>query len=344
MRILPLCLVLSLAAGAGLPCSAAGSDYEQSFGVEATALFNVKVSAALHDPATVTPAASAGVARTYLDGFNRPDSSGDLGEGLPGLPSRTGYWGYSSASQLDSTAGTLAMHLLQTSAAPYLSRNESSSRTGWGLRYQVLRRSASVKFGLEVRLSRLDFSQSNTGTLGVPLTLLSDTYALGGVIPPAAPYSGKYAVVPFTPRIGDLPTRTLSAVSGLAQGSRQFAYRGWLARLGAVVRPIDTPRFSAELHGGPALVWGSGSFALAEVISSGTLPILAESAGGSRNKTLLGAYAGGLVRWTFRPHYALTGSVDVVDAGHCTIGTANATARIGLQQAYLVSLGVERSF
>ena len=58
--------------------------------------------------ASVDPSTAAKTDRTYDDGFNKVDASGNLGDGTAtGLASRTGNFGFISDSQVDLKAGTL---------------------------------------------------------------------------------------------------------------------------------------------------------------------------------------------------------------------------------------------
>ncbi len=321
------------------------SDYEQTLGLEGLQLINIRSSFTLHDPRTAAPGLAAGLSRTYLDGYNRPDSSGNIGEGLPGLLNRTGYWGYSYNNQVNIAAGTIGMHLLQPALEPYYESGVKKSQQAAGLHYQIIRQKVARSYGLELRAVRLIFSEDNQNILTVPLTLLTDSYKLGGIIPPSAPLSGGYAVVPYASRIGDVPERSLSMVTGETVGIRQLALRGWLVRLGGVVRIVESKQTRLELHGGPALLNGTASFALAERFTTQAITApLSEVVQGTRHKVALGYYAGLAIRSGLQKKWQITASADLLNVGHFTIGASAASARLNLSQGVLLGLGLGRRF
>ena len=94
MRVTPFLL-----AAVVMSSTAAAADYTQTFGVGALEIFRVGISAQV--AGTTDPSLAAKTDRTYLDGYNRVDSSGNLGEGAPGLPSRTSNFGFTSDQQVN---------------------------------------------------------------------------------------------------------------------------------------------------------------------------------------------------------------------------------------------------
>jgi hypothetical protein len=237
----------ALAAFSLRPAIAVAATYDQSLSVSALRLFNVRTSASLHDPSIVLPSLSSLTDRFYLNGYNRVDSSGNVGEGGAGLPSRTGYFGFSTNSQVNLAAGTLAMNVLLPATNSYLASSGAQGDVSYELNYTLLRLfDRGRKLGLELRGAPIGFEVNDNRQLARTVTLVSDTYKLGGVVPPVAPYSAGYAVIPFTPRIGDIPTRTLSEVSAAYTGSRRFQINGWLVRLGGVLAAVGWRAASAR--------------------------------------------------------------------------------------------------
>ena len=318
-------------------------DYEHSLGIGFFDLLHVKVSATATSAAF--PSTASLTNRSYLDGYNNVDSSNDLGEGAPGLATRTGFWGYTSNSQVNLSAGTIAFHDLLPPSGPYMSDPNASGRPSLELIYKVVRvKPGSLRIGLELRAAYVDLEHSASASGSVPLTLVTDTYQLGGVVPPQAPYSGTYTVVPFTPRIGDTPTRTSGTVQGSALGTTKITAKGCLIRLGLVWRPIETERLDVELHGGPALLALSGSFASSESFSTGSIPPLSLSSSGSGSKSLSALYVGGTGRYAFNEHWGVTGAIDFLDAGTFHMRSASVSTSVDFSQAILLHLGLSRRF
>ena len=329
--------ILAAAARASTP------DYEQSFSVGALQLLNVKVSCSVNTPGA--PALAALSNRFYLDGYNRVDSSGNLGEGAPGLTSRTGYFGFTNDSQVNLTAGTISMHDLLPPSGPYYQHSGKGGQTGMEVSYQiVLKRPHAPEFGLDVRAGWIDYSYATSGSFYVPLVSLTDTYQLGGVVPPPAPYSGAYKVAPFTPRIGDTPTRSISQVQALAQGRQSFDASGWLFRAGGVCRLVDTKDVALELHGGPALLWIKGSFNISEGFSINSVPALVEQGSASRSRVGAAGYFGSSVRLSLGNRWGLTAGADMLDAGHFTIPSPAVSARFDFTHAILANLSADFRF
>src|SRR5688572_8212550 len=120
--------------------------YRQSIGIGALDILNIKVSAGV--ATTPDPAFAPRSNRDYLDGFNRVDSSGNLGEGPPGLASRTGNFGFVSDSQVDLPRGTLALHALNPGEEKYFDRSSRRGDVAPELQYRILReRSGRATFG-----------------------------------------------------------------------------------------------------------------------------------------------------------------------------------------------------
>jgi hypothetical protein len=322
--------------------SSFGSPLEQSFDVGALALLNVKVSATTRPGSA--PSLLLSTSRTYLDGYNLPDSSGDIGEGAPGLASRTSNFGYVNSQQIDLAAGTLALHALVPVGGTYLNQNASGS-AGVEFKYRILYQTSDQSaFGVELRAGRTSFDSTQRGAIPVPFQQITDTYALGGVVPPAAPYSGAFSIQPGTPRIGDTATRTTSTIQGTAQGSRSFDSDGWLMRLGAVWRTVRTNSFSLEVHGGPAVLAVKESFAINQTITSSANVAFSDVTTASRRLTTAAAYAGlaGSVR--FSRNWEISAGADWFDAGQTSVHSPSTTARFDYSKVLLANLGVGYRF
>jgi hypothetical protein len=340
--------VLSCFLGVATAASALASDYRQSVGVGVLHLSRVTISgrvAGAEDP-PLTPRTN----REYTDGFNRVDSSGNLGEGAPGLPSRTSNFGFTSNSQVDLQRGTLALHAIGPGETNYFERSSGRSDPGIELVYRVVRerpgatRPGATRLGLELRTGHLDLDYASSDTLTSTVRVLTDTYALGGVVPQPAPYTGSFTVQPGTQRIGDTPTRSISTVAASVQGRREFSARGWLLRLGGVWEPIHSERAALQLHAGPALLRLKGSFRFDERWVSTGSPTLVQAGGGETSKWLVGGYAG--VTGTVRVSQAweIFGGADLLHADTFKVSNTAGAARFDFSRSLLLNLGIAFRF
>jgi hypothetical protein len=85
---------------------------------------------------------------------------------------------------------------------------------------------------------------------------LTDTYELGGVDPTVrgVPYTGAFLPdISGSPKIGDVPTRTLSTAQGTMTGGTDVDSTTLIGRLGPNFRYHATEKFRLNLLGGVAL-------------------------------------------------------------------------------------------
>jgi len=328
--------------GLGLSClglcttNYASSDFEQSLGVGYFQLFNVKTSYGAQSASL--PSLGALSNRIYLDGYNSVDSSNDVGEGGAGLASRTGNFGYQSNSQVNTSAGTLALHNYSLPSGSYFSTGNQNGKASFEVNYKLsLKSNNPFKLGLELRAADVSFNATSTSSAAANLNLVTDTYQLGGVVPPVAPYSGPYTVTAFTPRIGDTPTRSTQTVAGTDQGTRSLSLKGTLIRLGGTAKWVYEDKSSLVIHGGPASISLSGNYSLKESFSSSSISGALNVAGsGSRNKQILGYYYGATADLKVSDHWRVSAGLDFVNLGHDTLSGSTSYARVDLTQAMTV--------
>ena len=156
----------------------------------------------VHAPASSSGAsagASDGIAdRTYEDGFVNIDTATEV-DGL------TWYWGYNNPAQYDAAAGTLSFRGGGSRVTRTTTSDESvdvnDDAEGAGVRAEFGRKvyskglmSVDVCGGVQ-GLWNIENNQSGS-TYSERMTShresVADVYALGGVIPPPAPYEGTY--------------------------------------------------------------------------------------------------------------------------------------------------------
>jgi hypothetical protein len=301
------------------------------------------------------PSTAARTDRVYDDGFNRVDASGNLGDGASGpLASRTGYFGFNNDNQVNLQAGTLSLHRLQAADGVYARTSNPSNRPGVdvNLRASLASAAATHDWGVELGADFARFRQNSSDPVSTDVRLLTDTYALGGVVPQRAPYAGRFSPLPGDQRIGDTPTRTITTPPGTVSGSRSFRARTTLVRLGGWYEVLPGGSGSGELshwsvlaHAGPALLRTRASFSVDEQVQAGGVSATSRlTADGSRSKTDWGAFGGLKARRSFGERCALQVWGDYLSGAKTTVSGGTRYAQLDLSSAWLLGLAVEVQF
>jgi len=308
--------------------------------------------------ASADPSASAKTDRFYDDGFNRVDASGNLGDGAFGpLSSRTGYFGFTSDSQVDLKAGTLSLRRTGAGEGLYRDAGDIADRPSWhvALRLSLGEQKPDRRdWGLEGAVDWARFRDSSSGPVSGNVRVLTDAYQLGGVVPQRAPYSGRFSPLPGDQRIGDVPTRTITQVAGTVTGTRTFSGKADVYRAGFwwELLPSDTVppereafRWSLFLRGGAALIHARASFAIDEQAQApGLQPGARVSAAGSRSKVDLGYFLGARVRRSFNQRWALLAGVDFLGGYKLRAEQGDRYALLDLSRVWFLSIGLEYSW
>jgi len=294
--------------------------------------------------------------RLYDDGFNRVDASGNLGDSAGGpLSSRTGYFGYLRDSQVDLRAGTLALHQAQAAGGDYVPAVTPSGRPGLdlNLRRSLARADATRDWGLELGVLFNQVKQSSNGPTDANLRLLTDTYALGGVVPQRAPYTGRFSPLPGDQRIGDTPARTVGTVAGTIGGSRSFdadvtiiRFGPWLNLTadGAAGYPRERDRWSVQARAGVGLLAVKASFRTAEQIQVPSLGLASTvNAAASRSRTDVCTFLGLRARRAFNASWSAVAWGDLLQGSKLTLADTRRYARLDTSRSYLVGIGIEYS-
>ena len=293
--------------------------------------------------------------RLYDDGFNRVDASGNLGDGSFGpLASRTGFFGFTSDSQVDLRAGTLALHKLGAAEGIYRSAGDVGKRPSWNVSLRLSLSDVKLDrrdWGLEGTVDWARFRDSSSGQVAANIRVLTDTYPLGGVVPQRAPYSGRFSPLPGDQRIGDTPTRSITTAAGTVNGTRGFSakvevYRAglwWeLLRSTPTLPQREADRWSLFLRGGVALIHAKASFSVDEQAQVPGL-VAGERIGayGSRSRRDFGYFLGARLRRSFSPQWALTAGADFLSGYKLKAAGGNRYALLDLSRVWFVSIGLE---
>ena len=232
------------------------------------------------------PATGGAVYRTYEDGFVGVDSSGNTGN-------QTWYWGYQNDSQVNLGSDALAMHA-DLGSRPSFSDITDNPQVGAEALYQrLLGDFGGAEWGLETGLAWLPVDIENSHGFTASWTRLTDSYSLGGILPPAAPYTG--SVTGPGPAIGSVPTRSGAAQSVVVQGRERIESQVFGIRLGPVLDvPMGDP-LSLQLSGGLLVTYAHTKFSYHEQAQYAD-----GSQGGSHDSVtgddwLMGGYARGQI-------------------------------------------------
>ncbi|HWN93393.1 MAG TPA: hypothetical protein VNT99_00030 [Methylomirabilota bacterium] len=243
------------------------------------------------------PATGGGIDRFYDDGYNRVDSSGNR-DGL------TWFWGYENAGQI--VGDTLAMH--STSVAPISSKTiDGDPQSGLELTYgRELGRleKHNAGWGLEAALGWTYIDIADDRPLAGGVRTITDTYDLGGVIPPPAPYNGTFQGP--GPLIDDAPARAIvsSARGAVVTGERHFEADLFAFRLGPYIDcPIDE-NWMFSISAGPAVGIVDGEFRFRQTVKTDTGRRF-QSGSGSETDIVFGGYLSGTIHWAINEQWGL---------------------------------------
>ncbi len=292
--------------------------------------------------------------RTYDDGFNFVDASGNLGDGAAGpLASRTGNFGYNSDSQVNLGAGTLALNSIQAAPGNYLGARRPDQQPGFGaaLRWSLAQPQRERDWGVELAIDWHRLKESSSGPVAANIRVLTDRYPLGGVIPQRAPYAGRFSPLPGDQRIGDAPTRTVANVAGTADGRRSFRARTLAARLGpwlellperAATSGRERDRWSLLGRAGLGLLMTEASFSVDERIQvAGVSASPRITAAASRRRDDLTWFAGVRGRRVLNERWAFLVWADYIDGSKLTVADGIRHATFDTRSSFLAGVALE---
>lgn len=250
---------------------------------------------------------TSGVDRVYDDGFNLVDVSGNAG----GL---TTNWGFQDASQFDAQAGTISLSTfeslsngsVETSDGAHLSVQATAfydvgELDGWSLSSEN-----PARWGVRFDLGYQRIEIGDNSTLTTDLVQNTDTFALNGVIPPTAPFSGSFGDP--GPLLSDLGgfSQQISTGGGVVNGNREIEANLFLLSLGPYVELPVTKKLSvtAQVGGTLGIIGGEFSFTSETSLPGGA----SQSAAGKESETevLGGFYVGAGLNYALNENWSLS--------------------------------------
>ena len=319
-----------------------GASFRMGFNITA----NFKTGFGSSNPG---PATGGGQDRTYDDGYNKVDSSGNAF-------GYTRYWGYDHdgnqpgfASQYDPNNGTITMNSASGSVSS--TGRDGDPQPGFELTYnRELGRNKNCRWGFEAAFNYMNVGIHDAQSLTANGTLISDTFQLppleggGFVAPPPAPYSHGPDLSPSgNPVLGDLPSRNTSALAASITGFRDFDANVFAWRLGPYAEIPLGSKASLFLSGGLALGAVASEFNFNELILTGTGTVPATGSS-SHADFLVGGYIGGALDVALSKKCSVFGGVQFQSAGSYTHREGNSQARLNLSESLFVTLGLGFSF
>jgi len=282
------------------------------------------------------PATGGGINRTYDDGFNHLDGSGNVG----GL---TWNWGYANASQVPGN-DTVVMHS-SSSPANVSNERDGDPQHGFELTYnRQLGTFAKLPWGLELAFNYMDLTIRDSQGLAAPVNRLSDAYALGGIIAPLAPYAVN-STGPG-PMIGDSPTRTMTVIPGgaglVGQRNLDATVFGW--RLGPYLEIPLSSRVAFSLSGGLAVALIDSDFSFTESVTIAGVGTVSHSGSGSDDEFLWGVYLAGTFSYAVSQHVSVFAGVQYQNIGRFSQTAAGKTAELDLGRSAFVTTGLAWTF
>lgn len=291
-RLLPVVL-LGLATSPAIPARAYTetpaedfADRRNLFRVGARTMFDVGLR--FRDTGTsianqAGPATGGGQDRTYADGFVRVDASANDG-------GQTWFWGYRNDAQYRPGDSALDFHAY--SGNPYGDAFDASDDLRWGGEFaytRIVGPCMGGRWGIDLGFDWTDFRLDDGGSFSGSLTQLTDSYALVGVIPPSAPYSGSSAGP--GPLLSDSPTRTFGPLPTTVNGHYSLSGSLYGFKLGPMIEVPLGDHVSAQLSAGLAVALFDADLEFNEVasVASGATWVR-DGRGGSRD-WLFGGYA-----------------------------------------------------
>lgn len=286
------------------------------------------------------PSSDPGTDRTYDDGFNRVDSTGNTG----GI---TWNWGYEKASQYDQGASTISM---SSSSVVGLGRTDGGSDE-WhpGLEVfasysmgdvpQIQWSGQTARWGWKMAVSYNDIDISNNDVVTSGILRTTDTFELNGVIPPPPGYAGTFEGP--GPVLSDVASRTTTFLPGgaMVSGTRDFDVDLFIAQVGPYLELPFGERLLLSMDAGFSFGIADGSYRQSSTTSVANAAPFTSGVDGSNQSVLPGFSIGGKLTYQMTDTIGLYlgGGYRYLDEFEMNAGKSMAT--LDFSSAFVVQLG-----
>ncbi|MCZ7637064.1 MAG: hypothetical protein M5U12_14125 [Verrucomicrobia bacterium] len=301
------------------------------------ARFSFGVSARVTNFSTGAPAAP-----DYHNGFVRPDISGNA-------DGKTWYWGYETGDQIGGDVLNLSS-ALEVPSDGHFGESDDGFQGGFEIlyarelgRFQLGKRRAL--WGVEGGVTSLNTLLETSDTYEGNVRVRTDSYRLGGIVPPGAPYQGSFEGP--GPLIESSPfAQSTTDVQAVSRVDTQIETLLVGLKVGPFLDIPVTRRVHFHLSGGGVLLAAISDFSFTESASVPGLPAGALRREDSTSETQIvgGAYvqaAGSYAMTEFLSVY-LGGQYQYV--GDVSFGTGGKEATVEFGKAIELVFGVRASF
>jgi hypothetical protein len=329
--------IIVLTAAAHLPAAQPGEASMNEFRIGPSFGFNITAKFSGFQPVPLPPSPAAGplADRNYTDGYVRVDSSANA-------DNRTWNWGYQNNAQYDQAASAIDLHALAVNAE---SSSEQTGNPSYGFELSYLRRlgeNPNGHFAVELAFgyNRLDIADDSAHPVNATIT--TDSFPLGGVIPPLAPYEGTFSGPGAL--LGATPARASALASGSLSGSRSTTADIYNFRLGPVFMLPLGEKVRLELATGLAVALVDNQFSFSETLTVNGISETRSGSGGGVD-TILGPYVRGGIRLALSPSWSVFAGAQYQYLTDVIKQTAAGTSvELDFRQAIYATVGVGYNF
>jgi len=289
-------------------------------------------------------ALGGGVNYNYDNGFVHVDSSNNAG-------GATTNWGYQNNSQYH-VAGTGSIdYTLTNSLANGRADEDSGAQQGFeGYAYLDMGavgipalKDRGATWGFRAGLHYARVNVDNGGLVAADITTLTDSFALGGTIPPSAPFSGSFAGP--GPLLNDAPTRSVATGGqALVVGARALDVDLTTFSLGTYLELPLARNFSVMLEAGLSAALASGTYDFHSATSITGLGTQQSSGHDSSTSVLPGVYVGLDAIYQLNQAWAIQAAARYQYMHDYTLDANGSSAALSFNSAFVLSLGVVHSF
>jgi hypothetical protein len=288
----------------------------------------------------LTPGPNAYRPGEYDDGYVRPDSTG--GGGL------TWNWGYMNSSQIAGDSMILSRN--QRGAAGDTHSCDGNPQHGFEIMYQrQLSKPGKLQFGLECAFNWTDVTLHDGQTVPGKVTRLSDTYSLGGIVPPQDPppaWAYKGTFFGPGPVIDDFPIAqsTATVPNVYTTGSRDIEAFMYGFRLGPYVELPISRRFACTLSGGLAFAVVDSEFRVSETTRGTGFGPVTTTLRDWDGDVVVGGFVSGNLKFALSRAFDVFGGIQFQALGNYEHKIGNGSVVVDLGESLFGVVGIGYSF
>jgi hypothetical protein len=290
-------------------------------------------------------ASGGGIDYDYDNGFVHVDSTGNLG-------GQTWNWGYDDNSQYNPAGDGSIDFSLSNSLANGQAREDRGLENGFeayayyemGATKMVVFKDCGAKWGFRGGLHYARVDMSNQDSLSSGIETVTDSFDLGGTIPPLGPFTGSFGGP--GPLISDSPFVRSSASGGqaLVTGSRDLDVHLTTLNFGSFLEVPVTPKLHLMFEAGVSAAIASGSY---DFESSTTITgVGTQQSSGSDSDTgiLPGFYLGLSGIYQLHESWSIQAAGRFQCMDEFELESNGSGASLSFDSAFVLSLGVLYSY